>query len=143
MTHLGEKKGIINSEGKVCLYDGLCEFDRNGLSFFDVEGKVGIIDIEGNTIIEPIWDNVLDFGKSGYNDGVRRVVKDDKFGIIDAEGNIIVELLKETIGSFKENGTAIIVNDWKYGFINKNGEVFIEPQYDWVTPFGRKTEKPE
>ena len=88
--------------------------------------KLGLVDMEGNTIIEPQYYHLV-------NDGEWYSFKDEngKFGWLDKNGEIVIEPQFEgfSIRDIVYFGTS----DWApvdyHTFINRKGEVVLETEY--------------
>lgn len=93
------------------------------------QGKYGVIDIEGNTVIDFQYEYL-----SEYSDGLFIFRLDNRSGqgYIDINNNIVIPAKKfKSLNSFK-NGLAIVSKlgeGQNYGVINKNAEYIIEPEY--------------
>jgi hypothetical protein len=87
--------------------------------------KCGIIDKNGNWVIQPIFDSLWTF-----EEGLARAGKGGrKFGFIDKNGNWVIQPIFDFIGSFKD-GLATAEINGKFGFIDKKGNWVIQPIYD-------------
>lgn len=91
--------------------------------------KYGIIDRDGDYIVEPIYDNINEF-----HEGLAIVTQDDKYGVINKGGEIVVEPQYDRIYDF-EDGLATFELDDKYGIIDKEGNIVVKPQYDRIGNF--------
>ena len=80
--------------------------------------KYGIIDRDGDYIVEPIYDNINEF-----HEGLAIVTQDDKYGVINKGGEIVVEPQYDRIYDF-EDGLATFELDDKYGIIDKENPHF-------------------
>lgn len=109
--------GIENVERIRTIYEGiLC---------YCVNGYWGAIDIKGNTICNPQWDDMTTF-----SEGLAGVKKNGKWGLIDRNGEIVVEPVWENMaGSFSEGLRAVKYNG-KWGFINTETEYVLMPRWE-------------
>lgn len=89
--------------------------------------KYGVIDVNENTIIECIYDQIIPI-----NNQYLLVNKDTKYGIIDYKGNEILSIEYDFITTYKSNEYAIIEKDSLYGITDSNGKQIIDFQYDDV-----------
>ncbi len=136
LVHNGEYYGFLNMKNELVIdyqfssaYSFRCE--RAKVSIRDpreknVPSKFGFINIQGKLIIDYKYEdrNIKNF----YKDYA--IYKDDAlFGIIDKKGNIKVEPKFKQIKSFEEPGIAEVKVGDKTGFINANGEPFINIEY--------------
>lgn len=132
--------GYIDSTGKVVIdpiFQQAESFGENGLAYAQLsdDGVTGYIDATGEFSIiinEKDVYSCTAFNKYGIAiisvAGVRK--------IINEQGQIISDTNFNYIGEFDENGIAVFVqNDYEYGYINKDGEIIIEPVYDSAETF--------
>lgn len=105
------------------------EFDENDLGKIYLEGKIGLIDKEGEVVLPPVYDAIGDI-----EEGVFSAVKGESYYIMDIKGNEHFNSKEYT--SFGISSENFIVaakedehNNVKMGYINKNGKVLIEPEY--------------
>ena len=104
---------------------------REGIEFFQImeNGKTGFSDLDGNTVIEPIYESA-----EMFSENYAAVEMDEKWGLIDKEGNLVIEPKYNYLGSMHEGLMSFRENE-KYGFIDINENVMIEPKFDWVDEF--------
>jgi len=105
-------------------FDGAYQFSE-GRAVVMVNGKYGVIDIEGNYIAEPKYDAIGDYHGSYAN-----VKLNGKWGYIDSAGNIVIPIKYEYASIFSE-GLAAVQIGGKYGFIDSLGKVVIAPKYEY------------
>ena len=91
------KIGFINDQNDVVIpfqfdytdkcrmYDFGYVFHNSYCAMTDADGNLGLIDKNGNWVVEPEYDEIWAPHKSGY----RVIVKDSKHGILDSTGAII------------------------------------------------------
>lgn len=89
----------------------------------------GMIDPDGNLILEPIYDFV-----SFLSCGRAEVRKGDMYGYADERGNIVIDFLFDEADIFRDNSAIIRLNR-KFGLIDLDGNFLIEPVYDWLYEF--------
>ncbi|KAK3582429.1 hypothetical protein CHS0354_023975 [Potamilus streckersoni] len=83
-------------------------------------GKVGFININGDFVIPPQYDET-----GSFYDGAARVKVDKKWGYIDKSGLPLTKAKYDVARDFKEEAAAVLIsNNWK--FINKDGVEFPE-----------------
>lgn len=104
---------------------------REGIEFFQImkNGKTGFRDLDGNTVIEPIYESAEMFSENHS-----AVEIDEKWGLIDKKGNLVIEPKYNYLGSMHEGLMNFRENE-KYGFIDINENIIIEPKFDWVDEF--------
>ena len=127
------KIGFINEQNDVVIpfqfdytdkcrmYDFGYVFHNGYCAMTDADGNLGLIDKNGNWVVEPEYDEIWAPHKSGY----RVIVKDSKHGILDSTGTIIYPA---------EYGYISIIPD---GFVlNKGGKKWqVDFQGNIVQPF--------
>lgn len=128
---VGNKWGIIDSKGDFVIkadYEQLDGFSE-GLSAAKLNGKFGYIDMNGNTVI-PFQFNQA----NNFSEGKAKVISEDK-QFIDKEGKILAKNLKYVIIGKFHNGRASIYINNKFGYIDENFNVIVEPKYQMVKDF--------
>lgn len=143
-----EKYGYINSDGRLiiqCKYHNALPFE-NGLARVRMGRKWGLVDTTGRVrllcnrynLIQKQCDNVFVVGIQNY-DSV-------KFGAIDCYGKEILpcqyDLLQNFhngICTFNIGGTVNLrnrkISGGKWGLIDKQNKVLVQPTYDFISPF--------
>lgn len=136
----GKTFGFINTEGREVTpleYDGALRFSE-GLAAVMQTGRCGFIDTRGQTAVPMHFAKVRSF-----HEGLAMVQLPDRggragsIGYIDRSGQMVFEDTERKfsdLGSFRE-GLASAQVDGKWGFINREFEVVIEPIYDDVRDF--------
>ncbi len=95
--------------------------------------KWGFKTEEGKIVIPAKYDNVERFGE-----GVANVTLDGRSFFIDKTGEQAIPGNFETPGWFV-NGVCVVVNDkYKYGLIDRNGNLIIDYKYDGLTLLNEK-----
>jgi len=122
------KWGYLDNKGEQVIdykFEKALNF-REGLAPVYREGKWGYIDKQGNFAIEPDFDEAKEFAN-----GLALVKKENKFYYINMEGTIVKEtdMYYTEMYDFYDQMVAIM-KDGKYGFINENMEIVVEPEYD-------------
>jgi hypothetical protein len=130
----GGKYGFIDKDGKFIINPQFSEVSifRNGLSLVKTLGdnpKWGYINAEGKFIIAPNYKSA-----SIFSDDIAWVVNDNSEPqAIDKNGQILFTLQNaEVVKIFKDGLAAFSVVDsagTKWGFVNKKGEIIINPQF--------------
>lgn len=123
----GELDYINNYTG--CLVDGLAH-DIN-------DGKHGYVDKDGKTVIAHQFKSA-----SSFSDGLARVsVVDNKsmtgqrFGYIDKTGTFVIKPTYILGYDYSEGLIAVLDENLKYGFIDKNGNTILPFIYDFPHDF--------
>lgn len=92
-------------------------------------GKYGIIDCDGNTILPCEYDEVTSLKSVGEN---LLVKKDNKIGLVNNVGQIIVPIEYANVKVLKEgykNEYIIVDEQGNSGVISTSGTVIVEPKY--------------
>lgn len=130
------KYGFIDTTGKVVIApfeaDLVTDF-CDGLASFQREDKWGVIDRNGNIVVEPKFDDVVK-----YCQGVAPYRIKDKFGLIDKAGNVITEPIYDYIADTCDEVGRIAQLDEKWGWIDNKGQVIIDFSFDKVCSFHEK-----
>jgi len=126
--------GFIDAEGKLVI--GWREVQEqedfhDGMAAFLVDGKWGHINTNGQTVIEPRFEEAKHF-----SEGLAPVRLDGKTGFIDKQGRFVIQPRLQHAWPFHE-GLAHFSADGKFGFIDRQGKVAIPPHFDLVSPFSR------
>jgi len=116
------------------------------------EEKYGYIDINNNVVLPFIYDGADDFSEglacvhkaSGTVNSLFGTMKNKKCGFIDKEGNVIIPFkfqwqfnsvrFSEGLAAIGQNKSSIYAMD-NIGYINKQGEFVIKPQYESAGEF--------
>ena len=122
-----ETKKLITLEDKVLMADSFKDNtyytnNNNYLVFKDKNNYQGIIDLNGNVVIEPIYNNINTLSNSNF------IVKNQKnqYGIIDRYNNILINCDYKVISQFDEY--YLIVN-------NKDKMALYNNDYKQITDF--------
>lgn len=132
-----------------------CDSGRfsDGLSKFEMNGKIGFMDKSGTMVIQPqFYDiplpNINDRDRSIFSEGLALVLirsetdpSDQKLGYIDKTGKVIISDKFATASSFSE-GLAVVsyqedrkIGGGKTGYIDTTGKIVIEPKFEISSPF--------
>ncbi len=106
---------------------------REGIEFFQImeNGKTGFRDLNGNSVIEPIYESA-----EMFSENYSAVEIAEKWGLIDKKGNLVIEPKYNYLGSMHEGLMSFRENE-KYGFIDINENVVIKPK----APFSNLTQQ--
>ncbi len=94
------------------------------------DGKMGLVDNEGNVIVpcenEQVW-NLQDNGNI-------KVIKNGKIGIYNINGDLIIPPSYDMVWEF-EDGKAKVLKNGKIGYVDDKGYEFIPCKYDQIWDF--------
>lgn len=129
---INEKGEILNP--KAYSFIGSYKDGRAVFSKTNKEGKYvyGYLDLEGREVIPAKYDSAGDFD----NGKAIAKVKENQYELIDSNGNILNSYDYYFVGNSSDNLLPFSknIND-KYGYINEEGRVIIEPQFPWAGSF--------
>jgi hypothetical protein len=139
-----DKQGEIVAEG----FESAGRFSE-GLAPVRLEPKYGYIDCNGAIIVNPQYDEAYNF-----SDGLGRVRIGDRYGFVDASGKVAIEAKFEYVDDFHDGLARAEFMDYEnpdlsrwemlelycarehpWGFVDKSGQVAIEPVYEWAIDF--------
>ena len=106
-------------------------------SYSGGEGEWGLVDEQGNTILEPTYKLMRP-----WREGLSKVLSmDGWFGFIDMTGKVVIPLkyipnCDFYYGFYNSFAAIRTYNGW--GFINKKGEEVIPPNYSYVKLFNKQ-----
>jgi|YNPMSStandDraft_2_1061718.scaffolds.fasta_scaffold00049_17 hypothetical protein len=123
------KYGFIDRYGNEITpikYDEAFDF-RDGFALVRINMKSGFIDGSGKEIIEVKYENVF-----GPKKDLFAVKLNEKWGVILKEGKTVIPFDYDLIFL---NDLIIIKKDNKYGIAGWNGNIIVEPKYDYIGSF--------
>lgn len=127
---------IIDTNGKEVIKEGYdyLYFDKEtGLIWYYEHNKMGLMNVKGKKITEPIFDK----GFAQFSEGLAAVAVDCKYGYINKKGDFVINPEYISADDFSY-GYASVKKDNKYGFINKNNELIINYDYDYPGRFTKE-----
>ncbi|WP_170164518.1 WG repeat-containing protein [Sinomicrobium pectinilyticum] len=110
------------------------EWMGGGLLKIKKEGKTGVVDRNGNTILPPVYDDIRE-PSFYFEEGPELhllLLKDGLKGLANRKGNIILEPQYEDIRIYGNFFVAKM--DGLYGLLNTRGEDVLPPGYDDIYP---------
>ncbi|MCB0597840.1 MAG: WG repeat-containing protein [Lewinellaceae bacterium] len=124
--------GYINHKGEVVVpfdYSKCLDFSGGKAVVYKGIRKAGLIDRQGNLLIEPSLDRMLAFQEG------RGLVRDEKYRFYYiTEQAHLYDGYYEKATEFK-HGVAVVQVDGKWGIINQKGIELIPPKYDKIENF--------
>jgi serine/threonine protein kinase len=94
----------------------------------DNKMKCGFINLQGNWIIQPIFDHLSSYDEQGF----AQAKLNEKWGCINRQGNWIIQPMFDSIYSFDEQGFAQAKLNEKWGLIDRQGNWIIQPMFDSI-----------
>ncbi|PRC90823.1 WG repeat-containing protein [Solimicrobium silvestre] len=149
-VRIGDKYGFIDTSGRVVIeptYDSPSYF-KDGIAIVEVNNVSFMIDKKNKKIVDKGFP-----GLSAFSDGLARFEENGKVGFIDKKGDVKIKptldfgLEKSKQMMYFSEGLCQIElgknpatdsPSWiagKFGYINKEGKMVINPQFDHVGPF--------
>ncbi|WP_372637858.1 WG repeat-containing protein [Cohnella sp.] len=89
----------------------------------------GYIDLGGNQVIPPIYDNATSF-----RNGIAAVRLDNKTRFISCSGETVLETNILNVGNFND-GRALFQTNGKFGYLDMQGNVVIPPRFEYAYDF--------
>lgn len=100
---------------------------NEGLAPVKNNGRWGYIDLKGAVVIDFLFDDAWCF-----SEGLAAVKLNEKYGYINNEGKVVIDCTYESSYDFHKGVAVVQDEENKFGFINRNGEWVIKPEYDAV-----------
>lgn len=126
-----DKKGNFKVKGQ---FSQVEEFDDYGVAKVYQEGKVGLINEDGELILPIMYDSI-----SETKEGVITALQDKMYSIVDTTGKILFTtndyvFLGQSSDGYIAAGK-VIDDEVKMGYIDKNGKVLVRPEYSLAYDF--------
>ena len=145
----GGKWGFLGRDGEWKMqpaYQKVFPFHQK-MALMKKEGKWGAINRRFKTVLPPLydslaysnawWDKDDDMFKEWIGDSVEVLLtfeNQHKYYFLDSTGTYLFSHVLDTCNSFKEGMVRVCVGD-KWGFINKQGEMVVEPRFERASDF--------
>jgi hypothetical protein len=132
----GGKYGYIDKSGELVLEDFQGFPFSEGLAAVFRDGKWGFIDKSGKFVIEPQYS----FAGSFYG-GLAPVEKNGRYYLVDKKGEVFLEQSYGLAMPFHDDLSLVEVHDGqtsgggKFGYMDRNRVMVIEPKYDYASDF--------
>ena len=106
---------------------------------YSKEGKLGIINLQGKKITNPIYDEI---DTLQFKEGELLVKKDNKYGVINIKGAELVKVSYDKIeadkyyeeaNGYKNDGYIVITTTdegYRYGYVNKDGKEILKTEFN-------------
>jgi len=143
-VEINNKWGFINKDGEISIeliYDKIGLFSE-GLAYAEIDKKKRFINNKAELVFEV--DNYYEV--SSFSDGLVRFFNFDNttskvdMGFFNKIGNLVLDVSQYNMVQDFSNGLAMVrigeyPNEYKYGFINKKGELVVDLLYDDARSF--------
>ena len=115
-------------------WDNITGFNQIGAA--ESDGKWALIDSKGKEKTEYIYDDVVtdEYGIACYQ-GRLFVKVDGKYELVNKKGKTISDEKFDDVKPFTETGYAAVCKDKKWGFVDTDGKLVIDYQYDDALSF--------
>ena len=166
MVKLGDDVGYVDASGGLISaerFDEGADF-RDGTAWVWRDEKLGLIDLEGRTLVAPHyeecfgsldseiiaanshgqWRHLDRLGRQvggqvyedagSFSEGLAPVKIDGNWGYVDTLGRLAIPPQYDSVSSFQK-GLAAVKVDGNWGFVDRSGRVLIEPQF-WMARRG-------
>ncbi|NNK80553.1 MAG: WG repeat-containing protein, partial [Flavobacteriales bacterium] len=135
----------------------------NGHAVVIENGKEGLVDISGNYVIEPVYDelkfsgeNILVFrlknrwghikidgnvlpglydSVSEFEQGLAIVEEEGRKGIVTSLGKLLVPIKYDNLRPIPDTELIVFESEGYKGIMSREAEVILEAEYDEITPF--------
>ncbi len=108
--------------------------DKTGAG--EKNGKWALVDKNGEAITDFLYDDVV-LDENGFCSGQKRIfVKQGKaYQMVNTKNETVGELTFENAKCFSDKGYAAVCQNGKWGFVNADGEIVIDCQFDDAQSF--------
>lgn len=134
-VNLDGKWGYINKKDETVipfLFEEAYSFKNNSAAIM-INGKYGLIDINGNLITSLEYDTI-DVDTSVDNSYI--VSKDAKYGLLNSRGNLVIPTIyDELVNRYDISSTEkylVAKKDGFYGVVDTNGDILIPFEYELI-----------
>lgn len=124
---LNNKWIFINRSGEIAINKEFqhCSWFSEGLAAIDIGGKYGYIDKSGLLVIPPLYRTAHNF-----KEGLASVGHSERPNtFIDRNRRVVINSRRFQYTSSFSGGLAAVKINGKWGFINKTGQIVIEPEF--------------
>lgn len=104
-----------------------CSKNSELQSIIKQDGKYGIIDLNGNFIVEAYWDDIWSISEGYYP-----VKKDSLWGFMNKKGKVIIYPQYKEVGFFYEGTVEASNFEDKWGIINTEKDTLVPFIYDYI-----------
>lgn len=130
------KWGYVDARGELVIeprFDDAGGFDADGHAYVFVNLRVGVIDTNGSYLCEPEY---FQSGKSrDYSIICEGSEWNERYGCLFSDGTLIEPRWTNRIISFQEGLAAVSTEDNLWGYIDRQGNVAIEPRFEVAKDF--------
>jgi WG containing repeat len=129
------KWGVIDTFGKEilpCKYDYIgLNSDRNGIFAFGINGKSGLMRLDGTILLEPQYDII----RTKFDDGFWIYTKNGLDGLLSAAGKVLTPPIYDGWGPGFVHGFQSVRQNGLWGVIDKQGKIIAPCHYSELVAF--------
>lgn len=140
-TTTGTRWGYMDAQGRIRLepiLDDAQDFQRNGLAVVVKDGKTGIINLNGQFVVQPVYDSI-----NSFTEGRAIVIDSQGFKMIDEQGAVLTKRAYPFIADVKDGRALFYLSDSsqaggevsRYGYLNTSGNEVIRAQFASANDF--------
>lgn len=96
----------------------------NGIAAFKLHDAWGILNVNDNIILSPLWDSIGSFDSLG----LARVSRNDKYGYINTQGEAIIACEWDEVSAFSGSLCTVRLNG-SFGLVDAQGRVVSDAQW--------------
>ena len=130
-TSQGSFYGYIDNNGKMIIYPKFArayDFNSENLAIAYYNSKAGLINPQGDFVINPIYDEI-----NNFKDTRAIFTENNSMGVMNEKGQVLTKKKYSFISDYS-NGMALVsdtspAGNSKYGYIDMNGNETIAPRY--------------
>lgn len=122
------KYGYIDYQGNQvipCIYDRAFISGEHDSFILEKDGKCGVVNNKGLTIVPFKWDNIAYFSQ-----GLAAVQMGGKCGYININGDVVIPIEYDETRNFIGAGFASVKKEGKWGIIDMKNNVIVPFEYD-------------
>jgi len=134
----GDLRGLMDFSGNIlipCKYSMILpRFQKLGLAEVRLQGKIGLVKMNGEEVLPLKYQIIGDFSA-----GLLNCRKDDFWGYVNQHGETVIPHQFSIAMNFKEGFAKVAIKkegNYYFGFINTKGEIVVPLEYE-------KAEEPE
>ncbi len=133
------KIAFINKQGELILPYNYQEpaYFKSGLAKANIGGVVGLMDKEGEMIINPQYSEILSFSEGYSFVGMLDKGMKYKWGLIDSTGQKLTELIFDEVHDFTNGLCSVKIGDF-WEFIDTRGNTAINQKFTFASQFSGK-----
>lgn len=131
--------GYIDKTGKLVIkpqFKEAREFQANGLAVVRKGKYYGLINEQGNFMVEPKYESI-----NGFSEGRAVVIDNSGFKVIDEKGKEVTNKAYDFISNYKNSRALFSNNDGKgkypYGYLDLDGKEIIPGKYQEANDFSK------